>query len=85
MPTLPQAGEREYTMLTTVVHKGLSKSKRLGKVLTRPEQAVEPAPVALMSTKRYGLLAIISSQHTRYHHLLMRKMPRLLASDLHTT
>jgi hypothetical protein len=35
-------------MLTVVVHKGLSKSKCLGKALTRTEQAAEPAPAALM-------------------------------------
>lgn len=35
-------------MLTDDVREGQSKSKHLGKVLTRTEQAAEPAPVALM-------------------------------------
>jgi hypothetical protein len=48
VPTVLQTDKHEYAMLTVVVHKGLSKSKCLGKALTRTEQAAEPAPAALM-------------------------------------
>jgi hypothetical protein len=48
VPTIPQTDKHGYVMLIVVAHKDLSKSKCLGKVLTRTEQAVEPAPAVLM-------------------------------------